>query len=149
MARKIKKGDQVMVLAGADKGKIGRVLRVIREKDRVVVEGINRVWKHVRPSQRHPQGGRIQKDAPIHVSNVLPVNPTTGKATRVRFVTENGVKRRIAVGGGTDMGAVRTSGKPAAPSIPAEPIVPAQSIVPAEPIVPVVPAEPIVPPNMR
>lgn len=149
MAWKIKKGDQVMVLAGADKGKIGRVLRMIRDKDRVVVEGINRVWKHVRPSQRYPQGGRIQKDAPIHISNVLPVNPTTGRATRVKFVTENGVKRRIAVRGGTDLGAVRTSGKTSVPSIPAGPIVPSAPIVPAEPIVPVVPAEPIVPPNMQ
>src|SRR5271155_2680609 len=99
MARHIKSGEQVMVIAGADKGKTGRVLRVLTGKDRVVVEGMNRVWKHVRPSQRNPQGGRIQKDAPIHISNVMPVNPTTGRATRVRFVTTNGVKHRIAVSG--------------------------------------------------
>ena len=61
MAR-IKTGDTVMVIAGSDKGKVGKVLRIITDKDRVVVEGINRVWKHVRPTQRNPQGGRIQKD---------------------------------------------------------------------------------------
>jgi large subunit ribosomal protein L24 len=105
MARHIKSGDQVMVITGADKGKIGRVLRVLSDKDRVVVEGINRVWKHVRPSQRHPQGGRIQKDAPIHVSNVMPLDPTTGKGTRVKFEAREGRKHRIAVGSGTDLGA--------------------------------------------
>ena len=125
-----------MIIAGADKGKTGRVLRLIEDKDRVIVEGINRVWKHVRPSQRNPQGGRIQKDAPIHLSNVMPVNPTNGRPTRVRFVTTNGVKHRIAVRGGTDLGAVRGQGRASA-----------ASVIPAEPIVPVVPAEPIVPPN--
>jgi len=104
MARHIKSGDQVMVVTGADRGKVGRVLRVITGKDRVVVEGINRVWKHVRPSQRNPQGGRIQKDAPIHVSNVMPLDPTTGKVTRVKFSTKDGRKHRIAVGSGTDLG---------------------------------------------
>jgi len=93
-----------MVIAGADKGKVGRVLRVIAEKDRVVVEGINRVWKHVRPSRRYPQGGRIQKDAAIHISNVLPLDPTTGKPTRVRFEMREGRKHRIAVKSGTDLG---------------------------------------------
>ena len=105
MARHIKSGDTVMVIAGADKGKTGRVLRVLTDKDRVVVEGVNRVWKHVRPSQRNPQGGRIQKDAPIHISNVLPLDPTSGKGTRVRFEERNGRKHRIAVRGGADLGA--------------------------------------------
>ena len=105
MARHIKSGDTVVVIAGADKGKTGRVLRVITEKDRVVVEGVNRVWKHVRPSQRNPQGGRIQKDAPIHISNVLPLDPTSGKGTRVRFEERNGRKHRIAVRSGADLGA--------------------------------------------
>ena len=104
MARHIKSGDQVMVITGADKGKVGRVLRIIADKDRVVVEGINRVWKHVRPSQRYPQGGRIQKDAAIHLSNVMPLDPTTGKGTRVKFEVRNGVKHRIAVASGTDLG---------------------------------------------
>ena len=104
MARHIKAGDTVIVTSGADRGKTGRVLRVITDKNRVVDEGINRVWKHVRPSQRNPQGGRIQKDAPIHISNVMPLDPTTGKGTRVRFEERDGRKHRIAVGSGTDLG---------------------------------------------
>jgi large subunit ribosomal protein L24 len=99
MARHIKSGDTVLVITGADKGKTGKVLRVLTGKDRVVVEGVNRVWKHVRPSQRHPQGGRIQKDAPIHRSNVLPVDPTTGKGTRVKFQSEGTKKTRVTKGG--------------------------------------------------
>lgn len=104
MARHIKTGDNVIVIAGADRGKTGRVLRVLTDKDRVVVEGVNRVWKHVRPSQRNPQGGRIQKDAPIHLSNVMPLDPTTGKGTRVKFGMKDGRKHRIAVGSGADLG---------------------------------------------
>ena len=104
MARHIKSGDQVMVIAGADRGKQGRVLRVLVDRERVVVEGVNRVWKHVKPSQRNPQGGRIQKDAPIHISNVMPVDPQTGKGTRVRFEERDGRKHRIAVRSGADLG---------------------------------------------
>ena len=104
MARHIKTGDVVMVIAGADKGRTGRVMRVLTDKNRVVIEGVNRVWKHVRPNQRNPQGGRIQKDAPIHVSNVMPLDPTTGKGTRVKFEMKDGKKHRMAVGSGTDLG---------------------------------------------
>jgi large subunit ribosomal protein L24 len=82
-------------------------LRVLKDKNRVVVEGVNRVWKHVRPSQRNPQGGRIQKDAPIHESNVMPLDPQSNKGTRVRFEARDGEKRRIAVSSGTDLGPVR------------------------------------------
>ena len=98
-----------MVIAGADRGKSGKVLRVLTGKDRVIVEGINRVWKHVRPSQRYPQGGRIQKDAPIHLSNVMPLDPSSGKGTRVRSEIKAGVRHRVAVKSGTDLG--RTSKK--------------------------------------
>lgn len=104
MARHIKAGDTVVVISGADKGKTGRVLRVLTGRGRVVVEGVNRLWKHVRPSQRNPQGGRIQKDAPIDISNVMPLDPTTGKGTRVRFEVREGRKHRIAVKNGTDLG---------------------------------------------
>lgn len=104
MARHIKSGEQVIVVAGADKGKVGRVLKVDTKSSRVVVEGVNRVWKHVRPSQRNPQGGRIQKDAPIHLSNIAPV--ANGKATRVRFEVKEGRKHRVAVRGNADLGAV-------------------------------------------
>ena len=107
MARHIKTGDTVIVIAGADKGKTGRVMRIITDKNRVVVEGVNRLWKHVKPSQRNPQGGRIQKDAPIHLSNVMPLDPTTGKGARVKFEERDGQKHRVAVGSGTDLGVTR------------------------------------------
>ena len=106
MAAKIKTGDTVVVIAGSDKGKTGKVLRVLPDKEKVVVEGIARVWKHVKPSQRYPQGGRIQKDAPIHVSNVQVLDPTSGKGTRVKFEVRDGVKHRVAVRSGADLGAV-------------------------------------------
>ncbi len=106
MARNIKTGDQVMVIAGVAKGKTGRVLKILGDKNRIVVEGVNRVWKHVKPSQRNQQGGRIQKDAPIAISNVMPIDPTSGKPTRVRFQERDGKKHRIAVVGNTDLGVV-------------------------------------------
>ena len=97
----------VVITTGADKCKTGRVLRVITDKDRVVVEGINRVWKHVRPSQRNPQGGRIQKDAPIHLSNVMPLVPGgSNRGTRIRTELRDGQKHRIAVNGGADLGRI-------------------------------------------
>lgn len=104
MARHIKSGDQVMVVTGADKGKVGKVLRVLTGKGRVVIEGMNRVWKHVRPSRQNPQGGRIQKEAPIHMSNVMPLDPGTGKGTRVKFSMIDGKKHRVAAKTGTDLG---------------------------------------------
>ena len=69
MAR-IKKGDQVVVLSGKDRGRSGRVLRVMPKKDRLVVEGVNVIKRHTRPSQRNPKGGILEKEAPIHISNV-------------------------------------------------------------------------------
>jgi large subunit ribosomal protein L24 len=108
MARHIKRDDTVVVIAGKDAHKgprsQGKVLRVLVDSDRVVVEGINRVWKHVKPSQRYPQGGRIQKEAPIHISNVMPLDPTTGKPTRIRFEVRDGVKHRVAIKSGTSLG---------------------------------------------
>jgi large subunit ribosomal protein L24 len=106
MSRHIRTGDTVVVIAGREKGKQGRVLRILSKKERVVVEGINRVWKHVRPSQRNPQGGRIQKDAPIHLSNVMPLDPTSGRGTRIRTEVRDGQKHRIAVKSGTDLGRI-------------------------------------------
>ena len=107
MSRHIRTGDTVVVISGREKGKQGRVLRILTKNDRVVVEGVNRVWKHVRPSQRNPQGGRIQKDAPIQLSNVMPLDPASGKGTRVRFEDRDGAKHRVAVRGGTDLGVMR------------------------------------------
>jgi large subunit ribosomal protein L24 len=106
MSRHIRTGDTVVIIAGRDKGKQGRVLRILTKNERVVVEGVNRVWKHVRPSQRNPQGGRIQKDAPIHLSNVMPIDPTTGRGTRIRTEVRDGQKHRIAVKSGTDLGRI-------------------------------------------
>ncbi len=88
---KIKKGDQVVVIAGRDKGKTGRVLEVLKDSDRVVVEGVQRVTKHVKAGQtsRGTRTGGIETvEAPIHVSNVMLVDPETKKGTRVGFRTE-------------------------------------------------------------
>ncbi|GAB6938027.1 MAG TPA: 50S ribosomal protein L24 [Luteimicrobium sp.] len=88
---KIKKGDQVIVIAGRDKGKTGRVLEVLKDSDRVVVEGVQRVTKHVKAGQtaRGTRTGGIETvEAPIHVSNVMVVDPETKKGTRVGFRTE-------------------------------------------------------------
>lgn len=79
----IKKGDTVYVNAGNDKGKTGRVLRVLVSKNRAVVEGLNMVSKSAKPSAKHPQGGIIKKEAPIHVSNLNLLDPKSGKPTRV------------------------------------------------------------------
>ena len=100
----IKKGDTVIVLAGEDRGKQGRVLSVDREKQRAIVEGINMVTKHTKPSAKHPQGGRIQMEAPIHISNLSLVDPKSGKATRIAIsVKEDGTKVRIAKKSGEEV----------------------------------------------
>jgi large subunit ribosomal protein L24 len=106
MAARIKKGDVVVVITGGDKGKTGKVLAIQNKDNKVLVEGINRVWKHVKPSQRNPQGGRLQKEAAIHISNVQLVDPSTGKGTRVRFDVKDGKKSRVAVKSGTSVGVV-------------------------------------------
>ncbi|MDO4210445.1 MAG: 50S ribosomal protein L24 [Bacteroidales bacterium] len=79
----IKKGDNVMVLAGKDKGKTGTVTRVLVDKQRAVVEGVNIIKKSQKPSAQNPQGGIVEVEAPIHISNLNVVDPKTGKATRV------------------------------------------------------------------
>jgi len=90
MAARIRKDDMVVVITGDHKGARGKVLRVIVDKQRVLVEGVNMVYRHVRPSRRNPRGGRLQKEAPIHLSNVLPVDPKTNRPTRVRMKVEAG-----------------------------------------------------------
>lgn len=93
---KIKKGDQVIVLTGRDKGKKGEVLRVLPKESRAVVAGINTVKKHQKPSQGNP-GGVVNKELSIHISNIAAIDPKSSKATRVGFkVLENGEKVRIA-----------------------------------------------------
>ena len=96
MAAKIKKGDKVVVLAGKDKGRQGAVLRVLPKDERVVVEGLNMVQRHTRPTQADPQGGIKHKEAPLHVSNVALVDPKSGGPTKVGFRIEGGKKVRFA-----------------------------------------------------
>ena len=79
----VKTGDKVMVITGKDKGKKGVILASFPKKNRVLVEGVNIVKKHSKPSQMNPQGGIINQEAPIHVSNVMPIDPKTGEPTRV------------------------------------------------------------------
>ena len=95
MAAKIKKGDRVVVLTGKDKGRQGAVLRVLPKEDRVVVEGLNLVQRHTRPTQSDPQGGIKNKEAAIHISNVAIVD-SKGKPTRVGFRVEGDKKVRVA-----------------------------------------------------
>lgn len=96
MARKIRRDDEVVILAGKDKGKQGKVLTVLPAEDRLVIEGVNLVKKHQKPNpQLNVPGGIIEKEASIHVSNVAVVNPATGKADRVGFRFEDEKKVRF------------------------------------------------------
>jgi len=93
----VKKDDTVIVIAGKDKGKKGRVIAAYPRENRVLVEGVNMVKKHQKPNQQYPQGGIITKEAPIHVSNVMLIDPKSGKPTRIGYkVLENGKKVRVA-----------------------------------------------------
>ena len=100
----IKKNDTVVVLAGEDKGKTGKVLKVLVEKNRALVEGVNMVSKSTKPSAQNPQGGIVKQEAPIHISNLSLIDPKSGKATRVGIkVTEDGKKVRIAKKSGEEI----------------------------------------------
>ena len=99
---KIKKGDTVKVIAGKDKGQEGKVLEVLAKKNAVLVEGINKVTKHQKPSQANTQGGIITKEAPINISNVMLV--VNGQPTRVGFRFEDGKKVRYAKKTGETIG---------------------------------------------
>lgn len=83
MRLKIKKNDNVIVIAGNEKGKSGKVLKVFPKKQRVIVEGVNIVKRHTRPSQKNPQGGILKKEAPIHISNVMLIDPKANERTRI------------------------------------------------------------------
>ncbi len=107
----IKKGDMVEIITGADKGAVGKVLRVIPDKNKVVVQGHNIAKKHVRVSQKNPQGGRISIEQPVHISNVLPVNPKSSRGSRVHYkIDKDGSKRRLACDG-SEIGLVRRGKK--------------------------------------
>jgi large subunit ribosomal protein L24 len=97
---RLKVGDLVKVMRGKDRGKEGKITKILADDDKVVVEGINTVTRHTRPSPRNQQGGKITKDAPIHASKVMPIDPQTGKPTRVKIKTaEDGTKTRVAKSG--------------------------------------------------
>ncbi|MBL4954569.1 50S ribosomal protein L24 [Neobacillus sp. OS1-32] len=95
----VKKGDKVRVISGKDKGKTGVILAAYPKDNRVLVEGVNIVKKHSKPSQANPQGGILSFEAPIHVSNVMPIDPKTGNPTRVGYKTVDGKKVRVAKSG--------------------------------------------------
>ena len=99
----IKKGDTVYVNAGNDKGKTGKVLKVIPSKDRAIVEGINIVSKHTKPSPKHPQGGIVKQEASVHISNLQVVDPKTGKATRIGRKMVDGKNVRYAKKSGEEI----------------------------------------------
>ncbi len=99
----IKKGDNVIVIAGNDKGKTGKVLSVAPAENRAIVEGVNMVSKHTKPNTKAPQGGIIRKEAPINVSNISLVDPKSGKATRVGYKFEDGKKVRYAKKSGEEI----------------------------------------------
>lgn len=99
-ASHIMKGDRVRVIRGNDRDKEGAVLRVLRDEDRVVVEGVNMRKKHMRPTQQNPDGGIITMEAPIHVSNVMLIDPTSGEPSRVRSRMGKNEKERISAKSG-------------------------------------------------
>ena len=100
----IKKNDTVVVLAGQDKGKTGKVLKVLVDENRALVEGVNMVSKSTKPSAKNPQGGIVKQEAPIHISNLSLVDPKSGKPTRVGIkVAEDGMKVRIAKKSGEEI----------------------------------------------
>ena len=108
MAARILTGDLVVVTAGKDKGKTGKVLRIFKDEDKVLVQGINVAKRHTKPNPKLPDGGIVEKELPIHACKVMPVDPKTGKGTRVRMKTTedaNGktIKVRIAAKSGEEL----------------------------------------------
>jgi large subunit ribosomal protein L24 len=100
----VRKGDVVQVRSGNDRGKTGEVVSVDRERGRVVVKGVNLRWRHLRKSQRNPQGGRVQRESPIHASNVLLLDQKAGKGVRFRHEMREGSKVRVSTATGEILG---------------------------------------------
>ena len=100
---KIRKNDTVVVLSGEDKGKTGKVLKVLVEKQRALVEGVNIMTKSTKPSAKNPQGGFVKQEAPIHISNLSLIDPKSGKATRVAVKHEGKNVIRIAKKSGEEI----------------------------------------------
>jgi large subunit ribosomal protein L24 len=108
MPKHVRKGDQVMVTSGDNKGAVGEITRVLTKTDQVIVKGVNLRTKHLRRNQMNPQGGTVTIEAPIHISNVSPV--VDGKPTRVRFeVGSDGSKTRVAARGGKSLGQIKAA----------------------------------------
>ena len=100
----IKKDDNVIVIAGSDKGKTGKVLKVLVKENRAIVEGVNMVSKSTKPSAKNPQGGIVKQEAPIHISNISLIDPKSGKPTRISVKkTDDGKKVRIAKKSGEEI----------------------------------------------
>lgn len=99
----IKKDDNVIVIAGRDKGKTGKVLKVIPADNRAIVEGVNMVSKSTKPSAKNPQGGIIKQEAPIQISNISLIDPKSGKPTRIRIEREGKTVKRIAKKSGEEI----------------------------------------------
>lgn len=111
MASRVRKGDLVAVMSGNDRGKRGRVLRVIHEKSRVVVEGVNVRFKHLRRSQENPKGGRVRREMPIHLSNVMPVDGESNRPTRVGVSVVDGQRQRVGRRTGKPLDGARSGKK--------------------------------------
>ena len=97
---RLRVGDRVRVISGKDKGKEGRIAKVLREDGKVIVEGVNMVKRHEKPNMRNQEGGIVEKEAALFASKVMPIDPSTGKPTRVRFEEREGEKVRVAVKSG-------------------------------------------------
>ncbi len=98
---RLKKNDRVRVISGNHRGKEGKILKLFRDKDRIIVEGVNIIKRHTRPTQKNPQGGITQKEAPIHISNVMLIDPKANEPSRIgmQIITdESGKKRRMRYG---------------------------------------------------
>ena len=101
---RIQKGDTVVVISGKDKGKKGKVMRLFKEENRVIIEGVNLVKRHMKPNPRMQQGGILEREQPLAASNVMLVDPSTGKGTRIRVKTDDkGLKIRVAAKSGTEI----------------------------------------------
>jgi large subunit ribosomal protein L24 len=101
---RLKVGDLVQVISGKDKGKQGKIAKLLLDDDKVIVEGCNLVTRHTKPNARNQQGGKVTKEAPLHASKVMPIDPQTGKPTRVKIKIEKGedgkvTKTRVAKSG--------------------------------------------------
>jgi large subunit ribosomal protein L24 len=105
MTARVRKGDVVAVRSGDDAGKRGRVLRVLPEAGRAVVEGVNLQFKHLKRTAKNPRGGRVHKEAPVPLSSLMPIDPKTDKPTRVGSRVEDGRRVRVAVGSGEPLDA--------------------------------------------